>query len=231
MKPSLKDPGPGSELGCGRAHWDPLLMANHKRCTCTHAHQHACVSTHTPMHTHARSHTVQHTRTHTNTHTQTLMCACTHTHAHPHKVHTHASLYTYTHIHMYPGAYMHTCTRMHTHPHKCTCMPACTCTHIHMCPSAYVHMCTHAHTQSHQGLAAFLSILVHCEATQVQPKWEDYVGFQLKEQHVHWLGTPWQRVGLPEHTLPLEEATGAPGPQAGEGCLSARRALPILGAY
>lgn len=138
-----------------------LLMANSKS-GYVHTHTHA----HTNTHVHACTHTYAHMLT--PVHTFTHACSSQHMHAHP--------MHTYP-IHMHAPTHMHVqCTPTHTY--ACT-LRTCMRTQIHACTHMHMH-----HTPSHQGLAAFLSILVHCATTQVQQKWEDYVGLQPREQHL-----------------------------------------------
>lgn len=75
--------------------------------------------------------------------------------------------------------------------------------HAHACRHS-THARAHTHTH-HQGLAASSSILVHGETTQMQ-KFEGLSWPSTKTAPFSLAGDAVQRVGLPEHTLPLAGA-------------------------
>lgn len=134
MKPSLKDPGPGSELGFSQAHWVPPSWWPTAR---------GYMCTHTYIHT-------QHTYIHAHT------CICMHTFAHP-NTHIHTYPHPGTHIH----TCMHTYTRMCTHMHTPTCTHAHVHAHTRTCIHTRMHAHTYTHraTMVWQTFSAYLSVV------------------------------------------------------------------------
>lgn len=93
--------------------------------------------------------------------------------------------------------------RRSTHEHTRVYTSTQTCMHAH------VHAHAHAHTRR-PSLAALPNILVHCETTQVQQEFGGLSWPSTKGAAFSLAGNPMrQRVGWPEHTLPLAEEAGS----------------------